>query len=99
MAPSRNELNFHLIIFKQILTIDSWAISCEIALRLMSLDFIDDMVTLVQIMAWYHQTSSHYLSHCWPDLCHHMASLGHNEIGTQAYIDGLVQERCNSSAF
>ena len=35
--------------------------------------------TLVQVMAWCCQASSHYLSQCWPDLCRHMASLGHNE--------------------
>ena len=32
--------------------ITAWGISCEIALRLMSLDFIDDKSTLVQSMAW-----------------------------------------------
>ena len=26
------------------------------------------------------QATSHYLSQCWPDLCRHMASLGHNEL-------------------
>ena len=32
----------------------------------MPLDLTDDKSTLVQIMAWYHQATSHYLSHCWP---------------------------------
>ena len=27
---------------------------------------IDDKSTLVQVMAWCHQASSHYLSQCWP---------------------------------
>ena len=32
----------------------------------MSLDFTDDQSTLVQVMAWCRQATSHYLSQCWP---------------------------------
>ena len=32
----------------------------------MSMDLTDDKSTLVQIMVWCHQATSHYLSHCWP---------------------------------
>ena len=32
----------------------------------MSLDFTDDQSTLVQVIAWCHQATSHYLSQCWP---------------------------------
>ena len=32
----------------------------------MPLDLIDDKSTLVQVMAWCHQATSHYLGHCWP---------------------------------
>ena len=46
--------------------IDSWDISCELALRWMSLDLTDDKSTLVQVMAWCCQATSHYLSQCWP---------------------------------
>ena len=46
--------------------IDGWGISCEIALIWMSLDFTDDKSTLVQVMAWCRQATSHYLSQCWP---------------------------------
>ena len=45
--------------------IDGWGISCEIALIWMSPDFIDDQ-SLVQVMAWCHQATSHYLSQGWP---------------------------------
>ena len=31
-------------------------------------------------MAWCRQATSHYLSQCWRDPCHHMMSLGHNEL-------------------
>ena len=60
-----NEILRH-VIFKQILVIDGWGISCEIALIWMSLDLPDDQSTLVQIMAWCRQATSHYLSQCWP---------------------------------
>ena len=32
----------------------------------MPLDLTDDKSTLVQVMAWCHQSTSHYLSQCWP---------------------------------
>ena len=67
--------------------IDGWGTSCEIDLIWILLDFTDDQSTLVQVMAWCRQATSHYLSQCWPswpnvdpDLCHHMASLGHDEL-------------------
>ena len=46
--------------------IDSWGISCEIALIWISLDFTDNQSTLVQVMAWCRQATSHYLSQCGP---------------------------------
>ena len=46
--------------------IDGWGIFCEPALRWMSLDLTDDKSTLVQVMAWCRQATSHYLSQCWP---------------------------------
>ena len=32
----------------------------------MSVDLTDDQSTLVQVMAWCRQATSHYLSQCWP---------------------------------
>ena len=43
-----------------------WGISYEIALRWMPLDLADDKSTLVEVMAWCCQATSHYLSQCWP---------------------------------
>ena len=45
--------------------IDGWGISCKIALRWLPLDLTDEKLTLVQVMAWCHQTTSFYLSQCW----------------------------------
>ena len=66
LAPGKFEWNFRHVIFKQILVIDGWGISWEIALIWMSLDFTDDQSTLDQVMAWCRQATSHYLSQCWP---------------------------------
>ena len=45
----------------------NWWLRCflQIALR-WSLDLKDDTSTLVQVMAWCRQTTSHYLSQYWP---------------------------------
>ena len=42
LAPGKFEWYFRHVIFKQILVIDGWGISSEIALIWMSLDFTDD---------------------------------------------------------
>ena len=82
LAPGKFEWSFRHVIFKQILVIDGWGICCEITLIWMSLDFTDDQSTLVQVMAWCRQATSHYLNQCWPRSLSpiaHLASLGHNE--------------------
>ena len=45
--------------------IDGWDTCCEIALRKMPQDLTDDKPTLVHVMAWCRQATSHYLSLCW----------------------------------
>ena len=64
LAPRRSEWNFR-VIFKLYSMIDCWVISCEIAVRWMPFDLTDDKSTLVQVMAWCRQATSHYLSQCW----------------------------------
>ena len=46
--------------------IDGWCISCEIAIRWISLDLTYGKSALAQVMVWCRQTASHYLSQCWP---------------------------------
>ena len=46
--------------------IDGKGISCETVFVWLSLDVTDDKSTLVQVMAWCRQATSHYLSQCWP---------------------------------
>ena len=66
LAPGWFEWNFASVNFKLILVLDDWGISCAILLIWMSLGFTDDKSTLVQVMAWCHQATSHYLNQCWP---------------------------------
>ena len=68
LAPGKFQWNFRYVIFKGTLVIDDWDISCEIALIWISLDFTDDQSTLVQVMAWCRQATSHYLSQCWQQI-------------------------------
>ena len=66
LAPGRFQFNFRKVIFKLNLVNGGWGISYEIALRWMPQDLADDKSTLVQVMAWCRQATSHYLSQCWP---------------------------------
>ena len=66
LAPGEFEWNFRYVIFKRILVIDGWDVSCEITVIWMSLNFTDDQSTVVQVMAWCRQATRHYLSQCWP---------------------------------
>ena len=66
LAPRRFERNLRKVIFKLILMIGSWGIICKIAPRWMPMVLTYDKSTLVQIMAWCRQATSHYLSQCWP---------------------------------
>ena len=50
----------------------------------MPLDLNDDKSILVQVMAW-HQAIT--WANVDPDLCHHMVSLGHNELNQFKTID------------
>ena len=66
LAPGRFKVNFRWVIFKLILVVNGWVMSCETALIWTSLDHIYGKSTLVQVMAWCRQATSHYLSQCWP---------------------------------
>ena len=67
LAPGKFKSNLTSVTFKLILGTDGRGIRilCEIALRLMSLDFTGKS-TLVQVMAWCCQATGPYLRQCWP---------------------------------
>ena len=48
------------------LRINFMIISCEIRFRWMPQNTYDDKSTLVLVMAWCRQATSHYLNQCWP---------------------------------
>ena len=50
---------------KLILQFDSLETYCENGVRRLTQNSIADKSTLVQVMVWYHQATSHYLSPSW----------------------------------
>ena len=59
-------MKFGWVILKLTSVTDCWVTSCEIPLSWISLNLTDDKSTLVQVMAWCRQATSHYLNKCWP---------------------------------
>ena len=58
--------NFKITIFKPIPLTDILCTACKIVVRWIPQNSTDDKSTLVQVMAWCRQATSHYLSQCWP---------------------------------
>ena len=91
LAPGKFEWKFGYLIFHIISVTDIWGISCEFAFRWMSLDLTDDKSTLVQVMAWCHQATGHYLSQCWPrSLPPHGVTRSQWVIGIDTKIEVIV---------
>ena len=70
-TPGKCGFHLKLAIFKLISRRDIFGISCEIVLRQMPQNLTNEKSTLVQVMAWCREATSHYLSQCLPELCHH----------------------------
>ena len=80
LAPGIGDSDSKSVISQHMLWIKFTSTStCEIALRWLQQNPFDDKSTLVQILTWCHQATSHYLINVNIDLCRHVASLGHNE--------------------
>ena len=74
-----------LLIHSQTSTAAPWKVVIIfkfIALRWMPRNHNDQKSTLVHVMTWCHQATSHYLSHS----CCHMVSLGQNELTKNLFI-------------
>ena len=65
LAPGRPECNSKNVIFNLVLLIGIFRSSHDNTLRWMTQDLTDDKSTLVQVMAWCCEATSHYLSQCW----------------------------------
>ena len=66
LALGRSGFNFKSAIFNLALLIGIFRSSYDNALSWMTWDLSEDKSTLVQVMAWCRQATSHYLSQCWP---------------------------------
>ena len=64
LAAGRSGCNFKNVIINHAVLIGIFR-SCNNALRWTPWDLMADESTLVQVMAWYHQATSHYLNQCW----------------------------------
>ena len=78
------------MIFKVILVIDGLDVQCQVALIWMSMDLTDDKSTLVQVMVWCRQATSHYLNQCWP------RSTSPYGVTRPQWVNSLTPERCGS---
>ena len=94
--PGRFEWNFREVSFKLMLMINGLGISCEIAVRWMSLGLTDDKSALVQVMAWSVRERAIIWTNVDPDIYRLVTSLGHNELIkpqqciTYAYVVGYT---------
>ena len=66
LVPGRSQCDLKTVIFNLALLIGIFKSSYDNVLRWMPQDLTDDKSTLVQVMAWCRQTTSHYLNQCWP---------------------------------
>ena len=66
LAPGRPGYHFKTAIFNLVLLVGIFTSVKDNAMQWMPRDLTDDKSTLVQVMAWCRQATSHYLSQCWP---------------------------------
>ena len=66
LAPGRSQCDFENVIFNLALLIGIFKSTYENVLRWMPQNLSDDKSTLVQVMAWCRQATSHYLNQFWP---------------------------------
>ena len=88
LAPGRSDNNFGSKIFKVIPQNISLGTCCEIALRWQPQNLSNVKSTLVQVMAWCHQATSHYLNQCCP---RSLTSYG----VTRPRVKAVIQETFN----
>ena len=66
LAPGRSECDSKNVIFNLVLLIGIFRSSHDNALRWMPQDLADDQSTLVRVISWCRQATSHDLNQCWP---------------------------------
>ena len=88
LAPGRSECHSKNVIFNHILLIGFLWSSHDNTLWWMPQDLTDDKSTLVQVMAWCRQATSHCLSQCW------ISSLSPYGVTRPQWINSLSPRRC-----
>ena len=68
------------------INLSNWCLPCEMTLRWMSVDLIDDRSKFVQVVAWCRQATSHCLNQCWS---RYMAPYG---VTKPQWVDGNMCE-------
>ena len=63
--PERCNNNLKSVYSEHMLETKSRSSSCEIALRWVPYNTLDDRFILIQVMAWCRQETRHYVSKCW----------------------------------
>ena len=66
LSPGKYGDDFKSILFKLLIQNSSLGAHCKSVLRWMSQNLTSEMSTLVQVMAWCRQPTSHYLDQCCP---------------------------------
>ena len=66
LVPGRSGYDLKNAMFNVVLLIGVSSYHHNNALRWVPQDLTDDKSTLVYVMAWCHQATSHYLNQCWP---------------------------------
>ena len=90
LGPEICYSNFKSMILKLIIQNSSMNTCCEIDLIWMPRNCTNDKSRLVQVRAWCHQATRHYLSQCWPrsmssyDIT---SELDHNELTSHVPIN------------
>ena len=78
------------------LQIKFMGIFCEITLRWMPQNTFDDKSTLVQVMTWCRQATSHYLGQCWSSsISPYIVTIGHNVSNTGLH---QIKNHCYGSS-
>ena len=85
LAPGRSYCDFKNVIFNLALLIGIFKSSYVNVIRWMPQQFTDDKLTLVQVMAWCCQATSHYLKQSWSRSPTPYASLGPNELSHRGW--------------
>ena len=87
LSPVRCGSNFRSVIFKHIIQNSSLGTQCEIVLRWIQQNLMNEKSTLVQVMAWSHQAISHCLSQWW-----YRSILSYGITGPQ-WVNGFLLHR------